>query len=384
MLTKRTGKVLIIDDSILVRNYLTKMITLAPNLELCSASSSGQNGFRQILLYKPDIVILDLEMENGDGLYVLNEITRQIPAGDHPFVIIHSSRAKHGDPLFKEAIQFGFCDFILKIEADQDTLMQKLKQAFLPKINAGLEAKANRSLLYNKNISQASSFTPNSGEILQNSSVPAAVGLNGLATVLNKRKSFNPNIIIIGASTGGPQAVREMLTNLSRPISVPIVVIQHMPETFTYSFAQELAAASGLPAFELKHNMRLENGKIYVFPGGHHGKISMFGTFFVYYADKQEYANHPFKPSINLAVQNLLGGYYGHALYCILSGMGKDGVIGARQLKEKSSLIIAQDEQSSAVWGMPGGVVKENLADIVLPMNELNKGLKLILDTYGI
>ncbi|MGL4562580.1 MAG: chemotaxis protein CheB [Brevinema sp.] len=381
MPTIRTGKILIIDDSILVRTYLSKMITQTSNLELVASSSNGENGFQQILLYKPDIVILDLEMEKGDGLYVLKQIKNHIPLGEYPFVIIHSTRARHGDPLFKEAIEFGFCDFIVKIEGTPETFLTKLSNTFIPKINAGLEAKEIRELLHPTPSSPNSSFQSTKNSTLTEITVPC--GLSALPDVLDK-KHIKPNILIIGASTGGPQAVRAMLTNLNKNLSIPIIVIQHMPETFTYSFAQELSAVSGLPAYELRHNMRLENGKIYIFPGGVHGKISMFGTFFVYYTDKQEYENHPFKPSINLAINYLMSGFHGHAIYTILSGMGKDGVVGAKQLKDQGSLIIAQDEQSSAVWGMPGAVVKENLADIVLPLNELNKGLKLILETYGI
>lgn len=383
-MTNRKGKILVIDDSILVRNYLSKFINSTPNLELCCVSSNGENGFQQILLYKPDIVILDLEMEKGDGIYVLNKIQEQMPFSEHPFVIIYSTRAKHGDPLFKEAIGFGFCDFALKVESSPETIFTALSNTFLPKINAGLEAKYNRELLQNNSRQNAISFNKiNNNTDYSIEKINTAVGISELPNVLEHKK-LKPNILIIGASTGGPQAVRAMLKNLKPNFSIPIVVIQHMPETFTYSFAQEIAEVSGIPTFELRHNMRLEDGKIYIFPGGMHGRISMFGTFFVYYAEKQEFDNHPFKPSINLAINYLMGGFHGHAIYAILSGMGKDGVIGARQLHDHGALIIAQDQESSAVWGMPGSVVKENLADIVLPLNELNSGLKLIFETYGI
>lgn len=364
------GQVLIIDDSALVRSYLAKMLLNVPDMELCDTASNGKIGFQKILARKPDVVILDLEMDNGDGLYVLQNIQDQLPLQDRPFVLIYSSRAKPGDPLFRKAIEFGFSDFIMKVQGSPEDIIANLRKAFFDKIRAGIQAKKSRK------ISPVSPVPTDEPKI----NVPH--GLGALPVIL-ERKKINPKMLIIGASTGGPLSVSKIMKEM-HSVSVPVVVIQHMPEGFTKSFAEELGRASGLPAHELSHNMQLEKGHIYVFPGGMHGKLSAFGNLFVFYADRQDYIAHPFKPSVNLAVESLVKSMNGHVIFAVLSGMGKDGGLAAKYLHEKGSLVLAQDKESSVVWGMPGAVVKENAADILLSQDELGRGIQMILKTYNI
>lgn len=365
------GQILIIDDSALVRSYLAKMLLNVPDMELCDVASNGKIGFQKILARKPDVVILDLEMDHGDGLYVLQNIQDQLQPQDRPFVLIYSARAKHDDPLFRKAIEFGFSDFIIKVQGNPEDIISKLRKAFFDKLRAAIQAKKNRTMI-----------SPITSIFKDECDIEVAHGLNALPLIL-ERKKINPKILIIGASTGGPLSVSKIMQEMTS-IKVPVVVIQHMPEGFTKSFAEELGRISGLPAHELAHNMSLEKGHIYVFPGGMHGKLTAFGNLFVFYADRQDYIAHPFKPSVNLAVENLVKSMNGHAIFAVLSGMGKDGGLAAKALHEKGSLVIAQDKASSVVWGMPGAVVKENAADILLPQDELGRGIQMILKTYNI
>jgi len=378
------GKVLIIDDSVLVRSYLTKIFDNAPHLEVCDVASNGETGFRKILLLKPDVVILDLEMNNGNGLYVLQQIEEHIPNALRPFVLIYSTRARYGDPIFKKAIHFGFCDFILKVEGSIEDIIPNLKKAFLPKVTAGVEAKKTRGLLHQKTIqNKESAFSSSIITKDEDGLELPPSGLNALQQILEKKK-IRPKIIILGASTGGPQVIRQIVKDLGTEVNIPIVVIQHMPETFTKSFAIELSRSSGLPAYELRHNMSLEKNTIYVFPGGMHGRLNVFGNLFVYYSERKEFSAHPFKPSINLAIEYLIGSFHDHAIYVILSGMGKDGGLGAKALHNRGSLVIAQDKQTSAVWGMPGTVIKEKAADVLLSQDDIGQGIKLALKAYDI
>lgn len=374
----RKGKILIIDDSVIVRNYLSKIISTVPSLEIVSAAPNGILGFQKILSSKPDVVILDLVMDNGDGLYVLQHIEDNISEAERPFVIIYSATARHNDPIFRKAIDFGFCDFILKVEGSIEELIPKLREAFLPKIFSGIEAKKTRELSHKTPIHNYDSpFTPKETQEIINT--PS--GLPALKQVLTK-KNIYPKILIIGASTGGPQVIRDIVQALPTDINIPIVIVQHMPENFTKSFAEELASSSSFKVEELRHNMSLKPGNIYVFPGGMHGRVSFYGNLFVFYTDRKNYEAHPFKPSINLMLEHLISSLQGHAIIVILSGMGNDGTLGAKKFHDKGSLVIAQDKESSAVWGMPGSIVRKEIADIILSQTDLGKGLQLALQHY--
>lgn len=376
------GKLIIIDDSVVVRNYLSTMINNIPNLDLIHTASNGEIGFKKIALSHPDVVILDLEMEDGNGIYVLEQIEKKMTFSERPFVLIHSSRARHGDPMFKKAIEFGFCDFILKIQGSETDLQSKLHSIFAPKILMGIEAKKTRELLHNKKEDNSKQSPIVSIEKKEKFMYPPE-GLSNIVPILRK-KIIKPKLLILGASTGGPQVISEIVQDLDKNISIPVAIIQHMPETFTSSFAKELEQASGITTTELKHNMPLNPGKIYVFPGGLHGKLNQFGNMFVYYGDRKKYERHPFKPSIDLAIEYLINSSDNQFIYAILSGMGSDGAEAAKQLHNRGSLVFAQDENSCAVWGMPGSAVRKEAVDLILDRQSLGKGIQEALSYYKV
>ena len=384
------GKVLIIDDSLLVRNYLSKTIESVSELQIVGMIHNGEIGFQQILLKKPDVVILDLEMQDGDGLYVLRKIEEELSFEEKPFVIIYSSHVRHDNPVFKKAIDFGFCDFVLKIEGTAETIAPNIKKIIVPKIISGVAAKKTRaslssSLSSGPTLRSLSSFSSKSTTSAPVSTAQKTTpeGLANLNSILTK-KNIKPRLLILGASTGGPQVIRSILKHINTSLTIPIVIIQHMPEKFTKSFALELNSASQIPVHELRHNISLEKGHAYVFPGGTHGRLNSFGNLYVYYTDRNNYEAHPFKPSINLAIEHLLHSFHGHVVGAILSGMGSDGAIGMQSLHTKGSLIFAQDKISSAVWGMPGSTVNKNAVDLILTQDDLGKGIALTLNHYGV
>lgn len=367
------GKILVIDDSLLVQNYLNKILTNLPDLEQCGSATNGQLGYQKILSCKPDVIILDLEMDRGDGLFVIGEITKNIPPSERPYIIIHSTRAKPGDPLFTEAMSYGFCDFVLKAEGRPEEILATARESLLLKIRGAVRVRRERELLIHP-----AQFVPRPIGALNFGPPPINTDLipEGLESLPKILKGFaaRPQILIIGASTGGPNVVRNICKELNG-IKIPVAVIQHMPETFTKSFAEELGKVSGQPSVEISHNMPLEKGRIHVFPGGIHGRLNAYGHLFVFYADRQNYAAHPFKPSINLAIEHLMGSFTGKAIGVILSGMGRDGALGMKALHQAGSLIIGQDKNSSAIWGMPGAAVSEHAVDILLSESEIGQGV---------
>ena len=201
------GKVLIIDDSLLVRNYLSKTLESIPELQIVGMIHNGEIGFQQILLKKPDVVILDLEMKDGDGLYVLRKIEEHLSFEDKPFVIIYSSHVRHDNPVFKKAIDFGFCDFILKIEGTAETIIPNIKKIIVPKIISGIAAKKTRASLSNTLSSRPTSiaaFSPTITPAPISAPVSTAqkktpTGLSNLNTILTK-KNIKPKLLILGRS----------------------------------------------------------------------------------------------------------------------------------------------------------------------------------------
>lgn len=381
------GTVLIIDDSILVRNYLSKTISNVPDIEVIDSIHNGRMGFKKILETLPDVIVLDLEMQDGDGLFVFQNIEEQLSFEDRPFVIIYSSRARYDDPIFKKAIDFGFCDFVLKVEGTADTIIPKLTATLIPKILSGINAKKTRNLLKKRNQlpvttnapSKNNTTIPTSNSLVSN--IPE--GLPSLDLIL-KRKFIKPKLLILGASTGGPQVVKSILQHIHNEISIPVVIIQHMPEKFTQSFAQQLNDSSSLPVYELRHNMSLEAGHAYVFPGGTHGRLNAFGNIYVYYTDRNNYESHPFKPSIDVAIDHLKQSFNGQVIGAILSGMGSDGAQGMKKLHDTGSLIFAQNEESSIVWGMPGSAIKNHAVDLILSQDDIGIGIVKALKYYGL
>ena len=372
------GKILVIDDSLVVQNYMSKVLANLPDLEQCGFATNGTSGFQKIKLTNPDVVVLDLEMENGNGLYVIREIESHIPLKDRPYIIIHSTRSMNGDPMFMEAMKYGFCDFMLKVEGRADTLLANARGTMLLKIRSAVKVRRLRSTT--SNFVSSSSKTTSATPAIDDSHLPE--GLSQIELLVPKLKS-KPQLLVIGASTGGPGVICNISKHLSG-IKIPVVVIQHMPESFTRSFATELGKLSGLPSVELSHNMPLERGRIHVFPGGCHGRINSYGKLFVYYSDYQNYVAHPFKPSINLAIESLCSSFAGSAIGVILSGMGKDGALAMKALHQLGSFIIAQDKHSSAVWGMPSAAVAENAVDLILSDSDIGIGVRRILESCSL
>ena len=279
--------------------------------------------------------------------------------------------------MFMEAMKYGFCDFMLKVEGRADTLLANARGAMLLKIRSAVKVRRLRSVSSNLTIS---SHPSSSSPVIDDSRVPE--GLSQIEILAPNIKA-KPQILVIGASTGGPGVICNICRHLSG-IKIPVVVVQHMPESFTRSFAIELGKLSGLPSVELSHNMPLERGRIHVFPGGCHGRINSYGKLFVYYSDYQNYTAHPFKPSINLAVETLCSSFTGTALGVILSGMGKDGALAMKTLRQQGSFIVAQDRHTSAVWGMPGAAVAEGAVDLILSDSDIGVGIRRLLESCSL
>lgn len=360
-MSARKIKVLIIDDSVLIRKYVTQILSEISDIEVIGSAPNGKIGLQKIFLYKPDVVILDIEMPEMNGLEVLRYLKEKVEPKDRPHVIVFSSVVEEGSPTTWEALSLGAKEIILKPDSPIYQNLDEVKKEFTLKIEG----------LYYQ--TQAALFpTPRE----ESTAIKVRESLESLQIVM-KEKPIAPQIVAVGSSTGGPNAIRAILDNLGE-LSVPMVIAQHMPALFTGEFAKNLSVAYHRPVKELAEGEALENGVIYICPGGYHARLSLENNRLVYHRDERNYEEFFFKPSVDIFLESLRVALGHKMLVVILSGMGKDGAIETPKLRQQGAIVIAQDQKTSVVWGMPGNAVKHNGVDVVLPVQDIGRAITMI------
>ncbi|MFN4217255.1 MAG: chemotaxis-specific protein-glutamate methyltransferase CheB [Brevinematales bacterium] len=357
----RKIKVLIVDDSVLIRKYVTQILSEIPDIDVVGSAPNGKIGLQKIFLYKPDVVILDIEMPEMNGLEVLRYLKEKVEPKDRPHVIVFSSVVEEGSPTTWEALLLGAKEIILKPDSPIYQNLEEVKKEFILKIEG---------LYYQTQAIVSPALREES------TSVRVRESLESLQ-ILMKEKPLVPQVVAVGSSTGGPNAIRTILDNLGE-LSVPMVIAQHMPALFTGEFARNLSAAYHRSVRELVEGEVLENGVIYICPGGYHARLFLENNRLVYHRDDKNYEEFFFKPSVDIflgSIREVLGH---KVLVVILSGMGKDGSIEAPKLRQQGAIVIAQDQKTSVVWGMPGNAVKHNGVDVVLPVQDIGKAITMI------
>ncbi len=363
-------KVLVVDDSVLIRKYVCIILEELTNIEVVGVAHNGKIALQKIILYKPDVVILDIEMPEMTGLELLKYLKN---SGDKiycPFIIMFSSLLKEGSAATIEALNYGAADIIKKPEGQISENIEFLKKEFELKING----------LYQGKIEKRTAFAvlPEALPEEKKASIyPAALsGLGNLDTVL-QNKPINPELVAIGSSTGGPAAIRIILESLGK-LKIPLVIAQHMPQGFTMEFARNLSAIFCREILELTPNSALEKGVIYICPGGVHSKIKKIGDNLIYDADYGNYEGFFFKPSLDIFFSSINQSVGKNTLGIVLSGMGKDGSSESVNLRKSGAIMIAQDKESSVIWGMPGNSVKNGGIDIILDVKEIGEAINII------
>jgi len=314
-------RTILIDDSAFMRKVISDIINRDETIELVGVARNGQQGSEMALQLKPDVVITDMVMPDFDGLYVVNSVMDKLPTP----IILLSSLEKTDSRIF-DALQHGAFDFIDK-PVDLDSvhvrdyrLLELIKEAARTDISL-LKAK---QLAY-KNVHSHSFESP-----------------------------LNYEIVVIGSSTGGPSAVELIINNLPNNLKIPVVIVQHMPVRFLESFAQRLNEQSPLPVHIPRKGELVKGGNIYVAPGDTNLRIEhnvLTGAPMFTYTDRK-YPEFNF-PSVDCLFESVAETYGGNCIAAILTGMGKDGAMGMAKIKERGGFTIAQDEESSVVYGMP-------------------------------
>ncbi|WP_339747520.1 chemotaxis response regulator protein-glutamate methylesterase [uncultured Maricaulis sp.] len=366
------ARVLVIDDSAVARGLMTRWIEEDPDLVLAGAAVDGEQGIRKAEELQPDLIILDVEMPKMDGLAALPILLKTVPRCR---IVMASTLTRRGGEVTIRALSMGAADYAPKPQAGRLAGAEEFRHDLLAK----LKALAPRPI----------PPVPTARDVA--APAPAARGTDSARPPLPKRafqpvasapisrgstprSTSRPAIIAIGSSTGGPEALRNVIAKCSVGVTVPIVIAQHMPALFTKILAEHLAKASGLPCKEVEKGERLQAGHVYVAPGDFHFTVRRDAAGFYAALDQSPPINFC-RPAVDPLFQSVAEVTQGQALGVILTGMGHDGREGVRALRAAGGTILAQDEATSIVWGMPGAVAEAGLADHILPLSEIGSDI---------
>lgn len=330
-------RVLVVDDSSFMRSAITRHIQRDARFQVVGVAVNGREAVEKALELRPDVITMDVEMPEMDGI----EALRQILARTAIPVIMVSSQTEAGARITIQALQHGAMDFIPKA--------------------SGFE------LLNEKILAVATSARARLA--------PSAQCRPALARAAAPRKSsFTPRLIVIGSSTGGPRALLQALERLPANFPAPIVVAQHMPPKFTDAMARWLSDHCAIRFVEVAEDMPLAAGTAYVGPGGMQFRVTK-GRAHVSASQGESL----YKPSVDVLAESAAASYGGDVLAIMLTGMGNDGARGFLRLKQAGAHVIAQDQASSAVWGMPRAVAEAGAADEILGVEDIGGRIKALL-----
>ena len=345
-------KVLIADDSAIMRRLVRETLESDPDLDVIGAVHNGRQAVEQFRKNKPDVVVLDIEMPEMDGV----SATREIRKFDSKTpILIFSSLSTEGGKATLDALSAGANDCIAKPSScGRLTLaIDQLKQELVPSI---------------RNLSGLRHARPAHG---LNISAQAESAESAERSIAHRPKPVTtPELVVIGVSTGGPAALGILLNRLPKTFHVPVVIVQHMPPKFTNLLAERLNKTSALEVAEATHGTIAKPGEAYVAPGSHHLRIAQSRGRLETHLDDGEPENSC-RPAVDVLFRSAAMTCGDRVLGVVLTGMGKDGLAGARNIKDAGGFVIAQDECTSTIWGMPGEVVRAGLADKVLPLDQI-------------
>jgi two-component system, chemotaxis family, protein-glutamate methylesterase/glutaminase len=325
-------RVLIVDDSVVVRNRLNKILSADLDIEVVGVAASGQIALAKLAQVNPDLIILDVEMPDMDGLETLAAIRQR----DRTLPIIMFSALTHlGAVATIEALSLGASDYATKPSQSEsiEAANQHIQTALIPKIKA---------LAIQNNLAPAPKL-------------PSAIAQNQPI-----------EIVAIAASTGGPNALSVLLSQLPAHFPVPIVIAQHMPPLFTKLLAERLTAKCQVKVEEAHSGALLSPGTVWIAPGDYHLVVSK-GKVMTHQESPENFC----RPSADVLLRSVAQTYGARSLAVILTGMGQDGLRGCEWIRDRGGQIMTQDQASSVVWGMPGFVANAGLADAVLPLEDL-------------
>lgn len=360
--THRPIQLMLADDSAVIRGALSKILKDDQAIQIVAAVRNGHMAIQSAKEHQPDVIILDIEMPVMDGITALPEILKTSP---HSKVIMFSSLTAEGADVTLKAFSLGAVECLVKPSSSQDVGQGSAFQRDLLRLIKNLGGYQDPSPVTTPGRPAAIAAVPST------SPAPAqTLSVRSGARVYQGK----PRILAIGSSTGGPNALFEILKHC-QGVQIPIVLTQHMPATFTKILARHITDHTGMPAVEGETGMRLENGHIYVAPGGFHMRVQQDDAGLFIKLDDGPPENFC-KPSVEPMFRSVIDIYGAKVLGLILTGMGQDGIEAGKALADTGAQLIAQDEATSVVWGMPGAVAKAGYCTHILPLGDIGPAVK--------
>ncbi len=365
MAAGRRTRILIVDDSAVMRSLLRSVITADTSLEVAGTAADGASALNSLGSLHPDLILLDVEMPVMDGLLTLKELRRR---GHKMPVIMCSSLTQRGATVTLEALAGGASDYVTKPagQANREAAMRALGQDLGPKIHALTD----RSSGQNSGQKQA----PGPGQHTIFAGMPrSAQFLPLLLPPRIQSITSYPAVLAIGVSTGGPAALDVLLPALPANFPLPVLIVQHMPELFTKLFAERLDGRCKLRVREAAEGDQVRAGVISIARGNWHLEVlapARAGSSPTLHLTQGPLENHC-RPAVDVLFRSAAAVYGSGSLAVVLTGMGSDGMAGCRVIREQGGAVLAQDQASSIVWGMPGAVANTGLANKVLSLDDL-------------
>lgn len=345
-------EVMVVDDSAVIRRFVTEVLTAEPDIVVNQTAQNGQLALARLEAHQPDVVILDIEMPVLDGLSTLEQLRKAWP--DLP-VVMFSTLTTRGASATLDALALGATDYVSKPSrlGDLETARAVVAAELVPVVRSCAAVRRSRLSFAKRTTAPTPTAPP----------VPA----RPLARSVRRSRA---EVLVIASSTGGPHALGEVIPKLPATLPVPVLVVQHMPELFTELLADRLGARSALKVHHGADGMAVEPGNVYVAPGGKHlfvrraGPLCVLGT-------NDDAPENSVRPAADVLFRSAAAHFGAGVLGLVLTGMGCDGLAGSRAIREAGGCVYVQDEASSVVWGMPGSVAKEGLAEAAIPLGEI-------------
>lgn len=358
MTAPRPSTVVIADDSVVVRGLFARWLGESGRFHVVAVAGDGETAIEHTARHHPDIVVLDIDMPGLDGIAALTRLVRQSPG---TAVLVTTALTERNAQLALQCMTLGAVDVLPKPDSRSGlTLSLDFRAEFLSKL-ASIDPARSKSAPADVEPALAPALVPGS-----------VVDLRPLITI-------PPRYLVIGASTGGPRAVARVLSDLGDAVhNLTTLIVQHMPPLFTASFADQIAAQIGVPAREPYDGERLARGTVYIAPGGRHlGIDRRLGHIVASISDGPPVRFC--RPAVDVLFNEAARHLGSAALGLVMTGMGSDGTEGAASLRRAGAAVIAQDEASSTIWGMPGSVVRARHASAVIPLAGIGPAIRTLV-----